>query len=73
MLRKVSQWLSAPEFLRRYPLVSKNTFYADIKRGNIPHIKLGRKIFIPSDAFEQMMENAAEDEGDAAIVNIRSA
>ena len=55
-------WLPAPTFLARESLVSKNTFYAEVKRfattggkAGIPHIRVGRKIFVPSNAFELML------------------
>ena len=72
MPRTSAEWIAAPEFLKRFPLVSKNTFYAAIKTGDLPHIKLGRKIFLPVDALDQLLKGATEDEGGASIVNIRS-
>ena len=55
-------WLPAPTFLARESLVSKNTFYAEINRfaategkAGIPHIRVGRKIFVPENAFELML------------------
>ena len=71
--RDAAQWLSASEFLRRYPLVSKNVFYAAIKKGELPHIKLGRKIFLPIDALDQLLEEAALPKGGTAIRDIRTA
>ena len=55
-------WLPAPAFLAKESLVSKNTFYAEINRfaitggqAGIPHIRVGRKIFVPENAFELML------------------
>ena len=73
MPRDVSQWIPAPAFLKRYPLVSKNVFYAAIKNGKLPHIKLGRKIFLPVDALDQLLAGDAEDESDGKIIRIKSA
>ena len=73
MPRDAAQWIPAPEFLKRYPLVSKNVFYAAIKAGKLPHITLGRKIFLPLDALDQLLEGATEDEDGTQIINIRSA
>jgi excisionase family DNA binding protein len=35
--------------------VSLNAFYASIKRGEIPSLRVGRKIFIPRAAFESFL------------------
>jgi len=60
-------WLPAPTFLAKESLVSKNTFYAEINRfastggkAGIPHIRVGRKIFVPSNAFELMLAAKAD-------------
>ena len=71
--RDAAQWIPAPEFLKRFPLVSKNTFYQAIKDGKLPHITLGRKIFLPVDALDQLLEGDAGDESDGKIISIKSA
>ena len=73
MPRDATDWIPAPEFLKRFPLVSKNTFYAAIKDGTLPSIRLGRKLFLPADALDQLLESATEDEGTTKVINIRSA
>ena len=73
MPRDAAQWIPAPEFLRRYPLVSKNVFYAAIKAGKLPHITLGRKIFLPVDALDQLLGDAALPEDVTPIRDIRTA
>ena len=50
-------WVPAPVFLARHKhLFSKNTFYAEIKRGGIPHVTVGKKIFCPENALALMLE-----------------
>lgn len=73
MPRESAEWIPAPEFLKRFPLVSKNTFYAAIKTGTLPHIKLGRKIFLPVDALDQLLGDAALSEDVTPIRDIRTA
>ena len=52
-------WLPAPVFLERHKhLFSKNTFYAEIRRGGIPHVTVGKKIFCPENALELMLHRA---------------
>ena len=55
-------WVPAPMFLAKENLVSKNTFYAEVKRfattggkAGIPHIRVGRKIFVPENVWELML------------------
>ncbi len=49
------RYVSAPEFIQLLDgLVSKNTFYKGIKQGQIPHLRIGKKIFVREDALIQM-------------------
>ena len=48
----------APEVWRAergYPF-SKNTMYQAIRAGTIPSIRIGKRLLIPEDALEQMLE-----------------
>ena len=55
MSQKGHNYISAPEFINSLDgLISKNTFYKGIKEGQIPHIRLGKKIFVRKDALSQM-------------------
>lgn len=36
--------------------IGRNAAYAAVKRGDIPHIRLGNRIVIPPAAFERMMQ-----------------
>jgi excisionase family DNA binding protein len=40
------------------PLVGRTATYDALRRGELPHIRLGRKILIPEDAFDRMLEAA---------------
>ena len=41
-------WEEEAVFLERHKdLFSKNTFYDAVKRGVIPHVRVGRRIFVP--------------------------
>ena len=35
--------------------VSKNTLYKALHEGQIPHVKIGKKFFIPEDALDEML------------------
>lgn len=41
-----------------YPLsgLSRNTFYAGVNNGEIPSIRVGKRILIPSSAFEAWLD-----------------
>ena len=56
----------APEVWRAqngYP-VSKNSMYAAIREGQIPHVRIGKRILIPDDALDQMARALAYEEGE---------
>ena len=56
------EYITAPEALRyleERKMISKNTFYKCIKNGEIPHIKLGRKIFLRKDFLKQIADLTA--------------
>jgi len=35
--------------------ISKNSAYEAAKRGEIPTIKIGRRVLVPADAFERLL------------------
>lgn len=43
--------------------VSKNTAYAAAKRGEIPTIKIGKRLLVPLAAFERMLETGNQNQG----------
>ena len=54
------KWLSPKEFLEQHRgLFSRATLYEELGKGNIPHIRVGKKIFIPDDALEQLLAGQA--------------
>ena len=38
--------------------VSRNSAYSAVQRGEIPHIKIGKRILIPNIAIERMLAEA---------------
>lgn len=46
--------------------ISRGGFYAAIGRGEVPHIRLGKRILIPRHAFERWLESAGQNTGKAA-------
>jgi excisionase family DNA binding protein len=38
--------------------LSRNSIYAALRRGDIPSIRIGKRIIIPKAAVERMLENA---------------
>ena len=51
-----------PREARRILRLSHNGIYLAIKRGEIPHIRFGKKIAILRRALEKMLEGAARDD-----------
>ena len=51
--------MSVPEWGKQYLGLGRNAAYDAVKRGDIPTIRIGRKIRVPVIAAEKMLENAA--------------
>lgn len=47
-------------------VISRASFYSAINRGEVPHLRLGRRILIPRHAFERWLETAGRVPGAAA-------
>jgi hypothetical protein len=52
--------ISAPEAGRRYFNLSRGASYEAAKRGDIPTIRIGRRIRVPVRALERMLDKAAD-------------
>ena len=56
------EWLSPREFLARHKgRFGRNTLYDWLAEDKLPHIQINRKILIPADAFDRMLEGQAGD------------
>lgn len=55
-------WDSASNFWKNHlqGILDKNGFYQAIARDEVPHIRIGRRILVPSDALEQMLATKQE-------------
>jgi excisionase family DNA binding protein len=42
--------------------ISRGSFYSAIKRGEVPHLKLGKRILIPRHAFMRWLDRAGQPE-----------
>ena len=52
-----SDYITVKEFMEALGgRLSKNTVYAGIKAGTIPSVKISRRILIPSNALDLMLE-----------------
>lgn len=50
------EWLTPTEFLARHQgRFGRNSLYNWLAEDKLPHLSIGRKILIPSDAFQRMM------------------
>ena len=50
------EWLSPTEFVsRNRGRFGRNTLYSWLAENKLPHVQIGRKILIPSDAFNRML------------------
>jgi hypothetical protein len=52
--------LTVPEAGKKYFGLSRNGAYDAAKRGELPVIKIGRKLFVPIRALEAMLDHAGE-------------
>lgn len=48
----------AAKFLR----ISRNSAYLAVKKGELPSIRIGRRLLVPRAAFERMLDQAGEPE-----------
>ncbi|MET4698984.1 excisionase family DNA binding protein [Constrictibacter sp. MBR-5] len=51
--------LYTPEEARQILRLSRNGIYEAIARGEVPHIRIGRKILVPRLQLERMINGAA--------------
>jgi hypothetical protein len=51
-----------PDEARRefFPQIGRAAFYAALRRGQIPHLRVGKKIIIPRNAIEQLFSSCGE-------------
>ena len=50
------KYLTPMEFLAANPgKLGRNLLYNEINAGRIPHIRVGRRILVPEDAWDQML------------------
>jgi len=52
--------MSVPEAGKKYFGLSRNGAYDAARRGELPVIKIGRKLFVPVRALEAMLDRASE-------------
>lgn len=59
-----TEFVTPRAFLARHKgKFGRNTLYAWLAEGKLPHIQIGRKILIPSDAFDRMLAAEANANG----------
>lgn len=53
----------SPDEARRefFPQIGRAAFYEALRRGDIPHLRVGRKIVIPRNALEDLFQKCAKD------------
>ena len=49
------EWLTVQGFLKRFPL-ARTHVYEKVRDGTIPSVRIGRRILIPTDVLDQMLE-----------------
>jgi hypothetical protein len=62
-VEKPPRLMPVPEFGRHFFNMSEPSSYAAAKRGDFPVIKIGKLLFVPYEAGEQMIENALKSTG----------
>jgi excisionase family DNA binding protein len=61
MTVETEKTISVPESGRRYFGLCRGTSYEAAHRGDIPTIRIGRRIRVPVRALEQMLDNAGRE------------
>lgn len=62
------QYLTVKQFRDRHPNLGVNLLYDQVRTGEIPSIRLGGKILIPSDAFDRLIEKQARERSETGEV-----
>lgn len=62
MSASVRSYIPARDFLEAHRdpvsgrrLISREALYLGVKQGRIPHVRLGRRILVPSDLLDQLV------------------
>jgi len=64
MADAVTEWLTVKEFLSRYKgRISRNTLYDRVADNSIPAVRLGRKVLLPADALDRLLQGKADGAG----------
>ena len=50
------KWYTVSEFRELFPQISRTLLYQTVRSGQIPSIKIGGKILIPSNALDRLFE-----------------
>ena len=58
-----TEWLTPRQFLQRHSSVHRSWLYEHLRDGSLPHIRLGRKILLPADAWDRLLTSALEGVG----------
>jgi hypothetical protein len=66
VMKKEIKTLDVPEAGKKYFGLSRGGSYAAAQRGDIPTIRIGRKIRVPVVALERMLADAKPRQDDAA-------
>ena len=55
---KSKEWLTVPDFIARHQgLIGRSSIYNAIQNGSLPHVRIGRRVLVPSDALERLLKN----------------
>ena len=56
-----TEWVTVRQMMERYPnVLSKNKWYERIADKTVPSIKLGKRVYLPADCLDRMLEAAGE-------------
>jgi hypothetical protein len=66
MTNETEKTLSVPEAGRRYFDLCRGASYGAASRGDIPTIRIGRRIRVPVRALERMLDDASKTEASHA-------
>jgi len=58
--RLVREFLTPRQFLAANPSIKRTKLYEDIRGNRFPHIRLSRKVLIPSDALDQLVSSPVD-------------
>lgn len=67
-VEKPRQYLSPEAWLRQHPgTIGRTPFYEALRRGELPHVRIGRRYLVPDDLLDLLLVAKRSSEQDLSV------